>query len=97
MLHIASDCREDYVFRPVDVGPDAFERIVFGCRNVFQCRRVNDDIDAAHRHFQPIRIADVTDEIAKCRVSIGRQIQCHFVLLRFVPRKYDKACGIPFI
>ncbi len=82
--------RPNDVFCAQNVGVDAFERIVFCSRNLLQRGGMNNVIDVAHRHFQPRKIAYVTDEETQPRQYLGRKRLLHLVLLEFIARKDDE-------
>ena len=54
---------------------------------------MHDDVDTPHRHFEPLRVANVADEIAHRRM-LELRILLHFELLEFVARKHDQSLGL---
>src|SRR5262249_34602068 len=70
-------------------GVDAFERVELGDRNMLHRRGVDDEIDAAQRHFQTVTVADVADEIAHETKALLAEFLGHIELLLLVAREDD--------
>jgi len=78
----------------MDVGQDAFERVVLRGRNDLQRSGMNHERDVAHRELEPRGIAHVADEESQPRRGLrklGPQLARHAVLLLFVTREDDQA------
>ncbi|MBP2316550.1 hypothetical protein J2852_005918 [Azospirillum soli] len=75
----------------VDVGVNAFHRVVFGSRHMLQRGGVDAKIDAAHGQFQPLAVADIADEVTQRRCPFWRHGLLHLILLELVAGEHDDA------
>ncbi len=61
---------------------------------MLQRGRMNDVIDAAHRHFETALVPDIADEIAHQQIRAEVGVLLHFVLFQLVSRKNDETLGV---
>jgi hypothetical protein len=91
--HFLVDAGVDQILGADHVGLDAFDRVVFCSRYLFERCSVHDKFDSFQRAVKTLAVSDVADEVTQFRL---RKALLHFELLELIAR-IDDDPGRPII